>query len=68
MDTPDAQLIKRLKIYQAGANAHTVNKARYYYTGWSRRKVNLDVLETMIRTALATHDWTPLRLHMRRWW
>ena len=67
MNEPNRQLVKQLKMYQAGANVHTVNKARYYYTG-ARTQKTRDMLDPMIRVALVTHDWAPLRTHMQNWW
>jgi len=67
MDKPDEQLVRQLKAYQAGANVHTVNKARCYYTWWKTNPSRRLKLDGMIREALVNHDWSTLRLYMRRW-
>lgn len=62
----DPELVQKLKTYQAGVNVHTVNKARCYYEDIRQVRIR-PKLDKMIREALATHDWTPLRIYMRRW-
>jgi tripartite-type tricarboxylate transporter receptor subunit TctC len=63
----DADLVKQVKSCDNGADVHTRNKAVCYYC-WL--KLNPEVrqeLESMMRKALASGDWQPLRIRMRRW-
>jgi len=67
MNEPDLHLLHRLQTYPSGANVHTVNKAYAYYKYGrlnSKRRANLG---ERIRVALVNHDWTPVKIYMRRW-
>ena len=62
----DKDLAKQLATCKSG-DIHTRNKARCYYC-WYKLDPDLRVkLEKMIRAALTTGDWRPLRARMRRW-
>ena len=63
----DHDLIRQLQTCGSGGSVHTRNKARCYYCWYKLNpKVRVE-LEKMIRTALATGDWSPLRIRMRKW-
>ena len=64
---PDPHLVQKLKTYLPGANVHTVNKARCYYEWPELNQKRLMKLDGMIREALVSHDWVPLRFYMQRW-
>jgi hypothetical protein len=68
MNEPDPDLMRRLKMYKAGANVHTVNKARYYYTNPRINSATRLGLDGMIREALGNHDWSQVASRMRGWW
>jgi hypothetical protein len=68
MNESDPDLVRRLKMYKAGASVHTVNKSRYYYTNPRIKPASRLELDGMIREALGSHDWSKLRSKMRMWW
>lgn len=70
MDSID-ELIRQLQIKATGAHVHTINKAVYYLEVAKKRQpgdVARTTMENLVKAALATDDWTPLKNHMARWW
>jgi hypothetical protein len=65
MNKPDPALVQQLRVTSV-TDTHTLNKACYYYCGRLKATVRKE-LDTMIRQALVTKDWRPLKERMRRW-
>jgi len=67
MKKADPELVRQMQLVGNGVDVHTRNKARCYYI-WDRTKPTLRAeLDTLIRQALASGNWSKLRRRMRRW-
>ena len=64
---PDPKLIQQMQKVGSGADIHTINKARSYYTHNKINQETLAKLDKMIRKALSSGDWSALRRKMQRW-
>jgi len=67
MQNPDPKLVQQMLLAGNGADVHTRNKARCYYVGLRTTPAVRYMLDTAIRQALASGDWSKLRCKMARW-
>jgi hypothetical protein len=63
----DVNLIQQVKICGDGASVHTRNKAICYYSWYKTSPKIRKELETKMRQALASGDWSALQQRMRKW-